>query len=89
MFRFVLTDCDKAVRRALLGHGCQTSNQLTAYIARVYKETYSPGTISASLRKLTLEEVGAYSENEKGQKVYWLTEYGIRSVAEAISKGEI
>jgi DNA-binding PadR family transcriptional regulator len=73
----------------LFNHGCQTSHQLTAYIARVYGDSYSSGTISASLRKLILEEIGAYSENEKGQKVYWLTESGICTVAEAIAKGEI
>lgn len=82
MAKIMLTDCDKMVRNALLQHGCQTSNQLRTYSNRVYGEDYSGGSIGAALRKLVQKGYGAFSENEKGQKVYWLTEYGITAVKE-------
>ena len=76
MAKIVLTDCDKMVRKALLQHGCQTSHQLKTYSNRMYDEDYSVGSIGAALRKLTTKGMAAYSENEKGQKVYWLTDFG-------------
>jgi DNA-binding PadR family transcriptional regulator len=42
----------------------------------VFDEDYSVGSIGAALRKLVAKGYGAYSENERGQKVYWLTEAG-------------
>lgn len=85
MAKIVLTPCDKMVRRALYDHGCQTSHQLKTYSNRMYDEDYSVGSIGAALRKLVAKGYGAYSENEKGQKVYWLTEFG----REAIVKEEL
>ena len=82
MTKTVLSDCDKMVRKALLRHGCQTSRQLHAYSNRVFNEDYSVGSIGAALRKLVVKGYGAHSENEKGQKVYWLTEFGIAAVKE-------
>ena len=82
MAKIVLTPCDKMVRRALYDHGCQTSHQLKTYSNRMYDEDYSVGSIGAALRKLVAKGYGAYSENEKGQKVYWLTEFGIAAVKE-------
>lgn len=82
MAKIVLSDCDKMVRKALLQHGCQTSHQLRTYSNRVFDEDYSVGSIGAALRKLVQKGYGAYSENEKGQKVYWLTELGIAAVKE-------
>lgn len=82
MAKIVMTDCDKMVRRALCDHGCQTSYQLRTYSNRVYNEDYSVGSIGAALRKLVARGIAAYSENEKGQKVYWLTEYGLAAVKE-------
>lgn len=76
MFNTTLTPCDKMVRKALLQHGCQTSHQLHTYSNRVFDEDYSVGSIGAALRKLVAKGYGAYSENEKGQKVYWLTDFG-------------
>ena len=76
MAKIALTPCDKMVRRALLANGCQTSHQLRTYSNRVYDEDYSVGSIGAALRKLVAKGMAAYSENEKGQKVYWLTEFG-------------
>lgn len=76
MAKIVLSDCDKMVRRALLANGCQTSHQLRTYSNRCYNEDYSVGSIGAALRKLAAKGMAAYSENEKGQKVYWLTDYG-------------
>ena len=76
MAKTTLTPCDKMIRRALFDHGCQTSHQLRTYSNRMYDEDYSVGSIGAALRKLTAKGMAAYSENEKGQKVYWLTEFG-------------
>ena len=82
MAKVVLTPCDKMVRRALYDHGCQTSHQLKTYSNRMYDEDYSVGSIGAALRKLTTKGMAAYSENEKGQKVYWLTDFGRENVKE-------
>ena len=82
MAKIVLTDCDKMVRKALATHGCQTSHQLRTYSNRMYDEDYSVGSIGAALRKLVQKGYAAYSENERGQKVYWLTEYGLVAIKE-------
>lgn len=82
MAKITLTDCDKMVRKALTAHGCQTSHQLHTYSNRVYDEDYSVGSIGAALRKLVQKGYAAHSENEKGQKVYWLTEFGIAAIKE-------
>ena len=84
MAKIILSDCDKMVRKALLQHGCQTSNQLRTYSNRVYGEDYSGGSIGAALRKLVQKGYAAYSENEKSQKVYWLTDFGIAVVKEEV-----
>lgn len=85
MAKIILSDCDKMVRKALLQHGCQTSYQLRTYSNRMYNEDYSVGSIGAALRKLVTKGMAAHSENEKGQKVYWLTDFG----REAIMKEEV
>jgi DNA-binding PadR family transcriptional regulator len=85
MAKIVLSNCDKMVRKALLQHGCQTSHQLRTYSNRVFDEDYSVGSIGAALRKLVAKGYGAYSENERGQKVYWLTDFG----RDAIMKEEV
>ena len=84
MAKIVLTPCDKMVYRALYAHGCQTSHQLKTHSNRMYGEDYSVGSIGAALRKLTVKGMAAYSENEKGQKVYWLTEFGRENVKEYV-----
>ena len=84
MAKIVMTDCDKMVRRALCAHGCQTSHQLKTYSNRMYNEDYSVGSIGAALRKLVQKGLAAYSENERGQKVYWLTDFGVTVVKEEI-----
>lgn len=82
MAKIVLTDCDKMVRKALATHGCQTSHQLHTYSNRMYDEDYSVGSIGAALRKLVQKGYAAYSKNERSQKVYWLTEYGLIAIKE-------
>ena len=84
MAKIVLSDCDKMVRKALLQHGCQTSQQLRTYSNRVFNEDYSVGSIGAALRKLVVKGYGACSENERGQKVYWITDFGIAAVKEEV-----
>ena len=82
MAKIVLSDCDKMVRKALLSHGCQTSRQLKTCSNRMYDEDYSGGSIGAALRKLVQKGMVAYSENKRGEKVYWLTDFGIEVVKE-------
>ena len=84
MAKAILSPCDKMVRRALYDHGCQTFHQLKTYSNRMYDEDYSVGSIGAALRKLTAKGMAAYSENEKGQKVYWLTDFGRENVKEDV-----
>lgn len=82
MAKIELTDCDKMVRKALLQRGCQTSQQLRTYSNRVFGEDYSVGSIGAALRKLVVKGWAASSENEKNQKVYWLTEFSKGAIKE-------
>lgn len=82
MPKIVMTDCDKMVRKALLQHGCQTSHQLCTHSNRVFNEDHSVGSIGVALRKLVQKGYAAYSENERGQKVYWLTEFGVAEIKE-------
>jgi DNA-binding PadR family transcriptional regulator len=89
MAKVVMTECDKMVRRALYAHGCQTSHQLHTYSNRMYDEDYSVGSIGAALRKLVAQGVAAYSENERGQKVYWLTDFGQDMISQMIVKEEL
>lgn len=89
MAKVVMTECDKMVRRALYAHGCQTSHQLHTYSNRMYNEDYSVGSIGAALRKLVAQGVAACSENERGQKVYWLTDFGQDMISQMIVKEEL
>lgn len=89
MTKVTLTDCDKMVRRALYDYGCQTSHQLRTYSNRVFGEDYSVGSIGAALRKLVVKGLAAYSENEKGQKVYWLTDFGTNLITQMMVKEEL
>lgn len=77
MAKNVLSNCDKMVRKALLVHGCQTSQELRAFSLRKYGEEYSTGSISAALRKMRERGLVASSDNGKGQQVHWLTDFGI------------
>ena len=86
MAKTVLSDCDKMVRKALFQHSCQTSQQLFNYSRRMFNESYSVGSIGAALRKLTVKGMAACSVNEKGQKVYWLTEFGRDIVTKEVAQ---
>lgn len=89
MAKTILSDCDKMVRRALYAHGCQTSRQLRTYSSRKYDEDYSTGSIGAALRKLVQKGMAAYSENERGQKVYWVTDFGIDLITGMMVREEL
>lgn len=89
MAKITLSDCDKMVRRALYAHGCQTSHQLRTYSNRMYDEDYSTGSIGAALRKLVQKGMAAYSENERGQKVYWLTDFGMDFITGMMVREEL
>ena len=80
MAKIMLSDCDKMVRKVLMEHGCQTSKQIQTYSNRVFNEDYSVGSIGAALRKLIQKGYGANSTNERGEKVYWLTDFGKENI---------
>lgn len=68
--------CDEMVYISLSEYSCQTARQLKVYIYRKFNKDISVGSVSSSLRKMVQSGKTAYSENERRQKVYWLTEYG-------------
>ena len=68
--------CDKLTYKVLAQYGCQSSKQVQTCMNRLYSDSYSTGSIGASLRKMAQKGVAASSENERGQKVYWITTYG-------------
>ena len=41
-----------------------------------YEESYPATSIAASLRKMAADSRAASSDNGRGQKVYWITDYG-------------
>ena len=71
-----MSPCDKLTYKILSEYGCQSANQIRVCMNRWYDESYSANAIAASLRKMAANSRAASSENERGQKVYWLTEYG-------------
>lgn len=76
MAKIQFTMCDKLTYNVLVQHGCQTSKQVATCMNRMYDDSYSVGSIAASLRKMAQKGVAASSENERGQKVYWITDFG-------------
>lgn len=68
--------CDKLTYKVLAQYGCQSSQQIHTCMNRLYDDSYSTGSIGASLRKMAQKGVAAFSLNERGQKVYWITDYG-------------
>ena len=76
MAKIQFSPCDKLTYKVLAQYGCQSSKQVATCMNRLYNESYSTGSIGASLRKMAQKGVAAFSENERGQKVYWITDYG-------------
>lgn len=76
MAKIHYSPCDKLTYKVLAQYGCQSSQQVHACMNRLYDNSYSTGSIGASLRKMAQKGVVASSENERGQKVYWITDYG-------------
>lgn len=76
MAKMNVSACDKLTYKILRDYGCQTSHQIRICMNRWYPESYSAGSIGASLRKMAQKGVAASSENERSQKVYWITDYG-------------
>lgn len=68
--------CDTCTRAVLTKFDCLTSTQLKGAINRQFGILYSVGAISSSLRKLVSAGKATWSFNEKGQRVYWLTDFG-------------
>lgn len=77
-----LTENEKTVCNALQEHSCQTSKQLSAYLKRAHNVSISATSIGGTLRKLEKVGVTGSSKNEKGQSVYWLSEFGAEMVDE-------
>lgn len=76
MAKVQFSPCDKLTYKVLVQYGCQTSKQVQTCMNRMYDDSYSTGSIGASLRKMAQKGVAASSENESGQKVYWITDFG-------------
>lgn len=76
MAKIHYSPCDKLTYKVLAQYGCQSSQQVHTCMNRLYDNSYSTGSIGASLRKMAQKGVVASSENERGQKVYWITDYG-------------
>lgn len=76
MAKIQISPCDKLTYKVLAQYGCQSSKQVATCMNRLYNESYSTGSIGASLRKMAVKGVAASSENERGQKVYWITDFG-------------
>lgn len=76
MAKVQFSPCDKLTYKVLAQYGCQSSKQVQVCMNRLYDESYSTGSIGSSLRKMVQKGIAASSDNERGQKVYWLTEYG-------------
>lgn len=79
MAKIQFSPCDKFTYKVLAQYGCQSSRQIQVCMNRLYNESYSVGSIGASLRKMAQKGVASSSENERGQKVYWLTDFGKES----------
>lgn len=71
---------DFFVGRALCDRGCQTSEQISNHIKRVYGESFSVGSVGAAVRKLIKEGKAASSKDENSKSVYWMTEFGKQEV---------
>lgn len=76
MAKIQFSPCDKLTYKVLAQYSCQSSQQVRTCMNRLYNDTYSTSAIAASLRKMAQKGVAASSENERGQKIYWLTDYG-------------
>ena len=67
MAKIQISPCDKLTYKVLAQYGCQSSKQVATCMNRLYNETYSTGSIGASLRKMAQKGVAAFSEDERGQ----------------------
>lgn len=76
MAKTLISACDRLTYKVLVQYGCQSSKQISTCMNRLYNDSYSPASIGASLRKMAARGIAASSENERGQKVYWITDYG-------------
>lgn len=76
MAKIQFSPCDKLTYKILRDYGCQSANQIRVCMNRWCSESYTASSIAASLRKMAVAGRAASSENERGQKVYWLTEHG-------------
>ena len=76
MSKIQFSPCDKLTYKVLAQYGCQSSRQVQVCMNRLYNESYSTSSIGASLRKMAQKGVAASSLNERGQKIYWITDYG-------------
>lgn len=76
MAKIRFSPCDKLTYKVLAQYGCQSSRQIYTFMNRLGGETYSTASIGASLRKMAQRGVAASSDNGRGQKVYWITDYG-------------
>ena len=71
-----ITKCEETIYKILNDYSCMCAQQIQAFGRRLYKEEMSVGSISGHLRHMADCGFAAYSTDEHGKKVYWLTEEG-------------
>ena len=89
MNKMSFSACDKLAYKILHDYGCQTSNQIRVCMNRWYDESFTASSIVSSLRKMAIAGRAASSENERGQKVYWLTDWGMDLITQMMTKEEL
>ena len=60
------------VMKVLETTGCLTANEIKGFIYRRFGENISANSAAAAMRALLKQGKAGVSQNEKGQKVYWL-----------------
>lgn len=76
MAKIHYSPCDKLTYKVLSQYGCQSAQQIRTCMNRLCDDSFSTSSIGASLRKMAQKGVAASSLNERGQKIYWITDYG-------------
>lgn len=52
--------------------GCLTANEIKGFVYRRFGENISANSAAAAVRSLLKQGKAGVSQNEKGQRVYWL-----------------
>ena len=66
MAKIHYSPCDKLTYKVLAQYGCQSSQQIRTCMNRLYDESYSTGSIGASLRKMAQKGSQRYRNAQAG-----------------------